>query len=1812
MNHRPIILTLSTLLAGLFATAQAADPATGWWPPFVPAVPPPAVAAPAPVAGATETLVLDAYEAAGLSGFRKDWDRPIPLSADGAMTKRTDETVNFGAGPVADWDAPDKPGALACDAVHRSLLLRFPDAAERIAAALAGGKKILKVELVLPLAGTEVFPPPHYMNPAGMSFLGNQWATQQPRWHAVAWGLNRPWIADREIGPTYNAYINGAGYWAGFGAREVGQDRAGGHFGPAPLNAERPEGRLDVSAALTDAAYGKDLAARLRRLSDCGFLVRKWEVYDASFWQGGYEWGTSTGPRALLLGAPQLIVHLGAGKAERVRLPAAADVRALAGQLTGGKGGKPTAVLPGEAQFGAWAAKFGRHRPDGMDAATWTRLQQLWAQDGKPPSFPETYEAYGKWIDDLLSRQPRRWSGFDAAELGGVIGTRYREALPAPLVEHLRLYWWAWLMPDRETDQLVQGYVGGKEAAEYYGRTRDWRGNFSVYRTYCRTMGTMNFNHWASAGTLFGSALLESPRLLVEGEAGLRDWPLKMWTWSGGSTQESIDHYYLSHTLATQLPFAAYSPTVEQRLMGQAILAKTVGELCSTFHPRLKRFTSSSGRTGVAYPLFIQDGVNSILHTMLPGGAFTDLGRKTVGDGMPVIGYDFTPSLAATLALDAPWAPAWYGPMVEAKPVPYQMTAASGGLWKQSFQGRHYGVASIDIASSETVPFLVHWRNRDAVVESSEALGMLIGRLGVNRTELLDSISHGAAIRNPNGIVGNQGGPLASIQHRNRLFVLSSPNKGLPFPDRTAPQEITSLQTTLGLIALHDGWRLLLDGKPAKPPFTAKAGQRIVIADGVAFVGIVPLAGTNLGRDVEVEVLADGVPTDMQGGGKLAEALRINAYTYRGAALPKADWESERIDAAWGGFAILAGDTSEHKDAAAFDAALAAGKVAAAWDAEKRQVALEWTLGGDTLACTFAPLANQLHERTLNGKWLYLPPDMARECDLSAMGWTGRLEKNGFVYGAEAGRMGYLLTDPAHGIAEAWRPFPEPGPLSLGLPDGGRIGMLGRVGITRVTAFQRENRVQIDGAVPGPGLATVAAVSGLPAGTRIELNGQAARTVAATRNGKPVVFVSLDGQALPPTEKLLKLRLTAAAGDWNDPATWVDGDTLGLPKAGDSVMLNHDLTLTASTPELAEVVNNGTLTFNGWDTQLRAKEVVVSGTITHPNQTDGSGAPGVAADWAPDHRVWIVCANLELKSGKSIDVSGKGYQGGANGAPGKGPGGGGNFNSNTSGGGGTHGGGGGLTGRGSLYGTLTAPEDPGSSGASNAWGSGGHGGGAVRIEAAGKVTINGAITADGNGSPHPTAGGGSGGSIFITCGTVAGGGTISANGGASGGESHGGGAGAGGRIALVYDPAAQAAANAKRKPTLTLRARQGGRGYSYSDAHGEPGTLHLSDASFFPGAAVQGGVLHIEGGTALDLPALAISDGMFGVAEGMSLAVQGDVTATGRGGLFLRNSAITIGGNLSLTCGPTDFGQTYLHPGTKGSLSVKGNLTADRVRIVYGELNPAIQGVTIGGDFILTNGAPLHVHCAATDQTSPDYGARIAVGGAWRIASDSTVSLQSHDTTGSTPLFEVGSVILEAGARIHGDGLGSPGVGTPNAHGTGLGRGEGKPDAGGGGHGGAGGRNGDGFGIAYGSAKLPVTVGSSGGTSQWGHSLGGSGGSCFRLMAARDVRIDGTVSMNGGDGTHERSGAGSGGGVFIRCRAFSGTGTIQAKGGSVTAGGKIGGGGGGGRIAVWSVSKAGWKGNLSHPDSVAGGTGGAPGEAGTLVWEVIRAGVKQR
>jgi hypothetical protein len=83
-------------------------------------------------------------------------------------------------------------------------------------------------------------------------------------------------------------------------------------------------------------------------------------------------------------------------------------------------------------------------------------------------------------------------------------------------------------------------------------------------------------------------------------------------------------------------------------------------------------------------------------------------------------------------------------------------------------------------------------------------------------------------------------------------------------------------------------------------------------------------------------------------------------------------------------------------------------------------------------------------------------------------------------------------------------------------------------------------------------------------------------------------------------------------------------------------------------------------------------------------------------------------------------------------------------------------------------------------------------------------------------------------------------------------------------------------------------------------------------------------------------------------------------------------------------------------------------------------------------------------------------------------------------------------------------------------------------------------------------------------------------GYMLQMMLARVVvtfRIDGTVSVNGGNGNKNAyvGGAGAGGGIELRCRTLAGSGGVfQANGGRSSPSGGLpySGGGGGGRIAV--------------------------------------------
>lgn len=1063
------------------------------------------------------------------------WNTPVVLGESGVVQQV--DKGQFGKGPIGVWfpekrDNGAKPGALVFDAQHRSLLVRFPGAAPQIGAQMAKGYAVSKAEVLLSFRDTELWPE-GYKEPAGLSFMGDLWVKNPPQWHAVAWALRKPWIADAKIGPTYNAFINGAGYWKKFGAQDEKQDRFPTQFGPAEVSFKNSDGRLDVTPMLRDAAFGATPEERLRAFENCGLLIRKWETYDVRYHQGGYEWGMATAGRGILVHTPKLVVTLAPGaKATPIRaVNLSTNVPALTAQLQKNKsGGQPTAVMPDAAQIKILSQKYGFNRPAWMPAWQWQRVSELKALGGFT-SLPDTPEAYAAWIDDMLSIMPRRWDGWDGPDKLQTYYL-YNAAWPAPVRQSWRDYWTAWLMPEKETKDFahnqwnVADERGQENAAKYFARTGDWRGNVSFYRySYTQNMSTMNFNHTAALGALLGGGVIGSPRAMEDGRHGLETWPLRTWSWFDGSTQESLDHYYFALSLKGQKMFADFGPTQLDRMMGQSILAKSVEELTSSYHPGLRHFIAPSGRTGTAYVFVQQEGTKHIVHTLSHGGALTDLNNKEISGGMQALGYDALPGMIAQQALNGPWAPEWVANMVDEKPLPYQMTnsyKAWGGysatpLWKRNYMGRHYGVASVDLDTGGTVPVMAQWRREGKTVENMDEIATLLIRPGVNHTNFLQTQN--------NGIVGQFGG-MATLQHKNKMIVLSSPWKKETYPAASIA-ETKSLQTTIGLFNFQKNptWEIFVDSRRVTAyPVKVKAGQRITIHDGLSYTGIIPLPSSDLGRGNEV-VITDqtGPMVKMQGGGEAKPALLIEQYILKQDAplAGNADWT--KIDQAYGGFAVEVGDATEYKDFAAFQGHMNDAKLDAKWNDEKKQLNVSYTSGVHLLEAGFRPeysgggTDGLFPYRRVNGAWPYNAPGIDRDSTLTMQGTTGKLEKNGAVLESEAGRVAYLQTEPISGTYAGFNPFPDPAFWSLSAPGGVTVKADGRLGLARVIVRPKENRLWVDYATrdeqkAGRDMASVLLVFGFKSALSVQLNGKAIKASTQVVDGQTAYVIPLGGK----------------------------------------------------------------------------------------------------------------------------------------------------------------------------------------------------------------------------------------------------------------------------------------------------------------------------------------------------------------------------------------------------------------------------------------------------------------------------------------------------------------------------------------------------------------------------------------------------------------------------------------------------------------------------------------------------------------------------
>jgi hypothetical protein len=565
--------------------------------------------------GEVETVVFEQTQTAGISGFRKMWDTPVVLSEQGVPAKTVPAVNGSANGPglQAVWNPEDSlrnngavDGTLVFDAIHRSMLVRFPGFAQTVATKISQGKVVKNAYIELQQIGTELWAE-NYNSYQGLNYIGNSWSNpdKKPNWHAQAYALRKPWQASKSEGPTFNSNINGAQYWTKYGARDTEQDRFPTQFKQInDFAANENIGKVDITASFNDATFGTSLTKRLEAIEQNGFIVNKEEYYDLSdIGVTQYEFGTGRGMQGILVKKPKLVVEFESGTAVSVENKNyALDMQAYKSQVANTpKAGVPTAVTPTQDEYNVLKERFSRKfMPEGMPDWQWENIEKLRSlSSGDAKAFPQTYSAYLLWLDKQLEMQIRAWPGWTISDNLFVVAN-YQDAMPAPVLDHWKLFYTSVLNPHTATRDVINPMFNEYAVKQSIEETGDWRSDASLFRYYSARMGTMNFNYQFSAVTLIGGALIGSKMVEEDGRHGLEKYPSYYWTWYDGTTQESIDHYYLGHSIASQKMFVDFGPTLYDRTVGKTLMAKTVEEMATLFHPRLKRFISTSGRTNLA------------------------------------------------------------------------------------------------------------------------------------------------------------------------------------------------------------------------------------------------------------------------------------------------------------------------------------------------------------------------------------------------------------------------------------------------------------------------------------------------------------------------------------------------------------------------------------------------------------------------------------------------------------------------------------------------------------------------------------------------------------------------------------------------------------------------------------------------------------------------------------------------------------------------------------------------------------------------------------------------------------------------------------------------------------------------------------------------------------------------------------------------------------------------------------------------------------------------------------------------------------
>lgn len=936
------------------------------------------------------------------------------------------------------------------DAVHRFLLLRFPGCAEALYEKLREGYVVESAKLTMRWAKQEFERTEGYPGWRRYKFQG----VPPPEWHAKVWAGRRPWIDDPQLGPTWNAYLNSAGYWRAGGAWDEHFDQFTAPLGETLLSAAHPEGEVDITAVLTSEQYGPDLGARLRRLESCGFVIRKSELFDRNLPPQTKE-ETCTGVCRLWITDPALVVTL--KKADRPQppgaLPPPVDLAALAAQLKAqGGDGLPPSRIPDnlkELCEQVWA------RPEGVPEWMWQRVLEV--RDIKTRS---TYldarihndltcgdpERYRKAVQEVLAQPPGYFAGH--SHLDFLIPVlRYNTVLPEALRYHFRKYAETrWLPPYDEDGQFHHG-VG------YYAH-----------------MATQNHQSQFRSEALLAGEYLGLPDLTLHAQYALSLYD-RQTIFSEGMCQERGDSFYLGISMGTLQAVARLSEDPRMRLKATLDIEKLLLELSSVYHPGLRREVSRVSRR-YTIPEYIlgQDVPLAALHMLSKKGVLIHLDQAEVHGLATVNFHAANPQRAAMLA---PWGRDWESNVIDEKPLPflsvstyYERGLLQEPLYATTYLGRHYGLASMNADNGGEQSAVATWKRPAERVESLDDLVLAFLWGNINGKPLLRLESENPFGKPINPLIG-------VLQHNNKMtYVMKPPAR--EYLEEAANQEgfrEISSRVHIYSYGADTEREIRINGRPVQEFLTtAKAGDVIAIHYGVSYAGFIALPATNLGRDAEV-VLRYTYPL-----------LTIDNCLLRAEqpVMPTEEtWQALREATA--GWIVEMGDVEEYGSFDKFCAHLAEAKLQTRWEPEAHTLHVSYASGGDTLEMGFLANAERPAEtwrslppsqvmayQRVNGRWPYPDRGIDLDCPLAQMGKAARLEKGGAVLEKLEGQMGLLRIEPMSGTYEGVNPFAEPQPFTLRTPEGMTVRAEGPLGCARVTVRPRENTLWVDYYLPAP------------------------------------------------------------------------------------------------------------------------------------------------------------------------------------------------------------------------------------------------------------------------------------------------------------------------------------------------------------------------------------------------------------------------------------------------------------------------------------------------------------------------------------------------------------------------------------------------------------------------------------------------------------------------------------------------------------------------------------------------------------------------